>query len=219
LDCIGDRVPLNGFTGFSGGLDTKSDSTGIESIYSVHRGHEIMFHVSTMLPYFPKDTQQVERKRHLGNDVVLVIFKESPEDSFPAHTISSQFNHAFIIVQPESGGKYRIASANKFGVKPYGPFIPEGMLFERGLKLREFFLTKVVNAERAAMSAPDFRQRLAKTREILLRDVIDAFKKADGKYGIKMVRKIGEKLSARKTVLEKSLETGVIRQDEMPTLS
>jgi len=131
-----------------------------------------------MLPYFPKDPQQVERKRHLGNDVVLVIFKESSEDMFPAHRISSQFNHSFAIVQPvENGTKYRVAFSNKFGVKPYGPFISSNVVFERGPKFREFFLTKLINAERAAMHAPDFRQRLAKTRETLLRDISDSFKK------------------------------------------
>jgi len=51
-----------------------------------------MFHVSTLLPFFPDDPQQVERKRHLGNDVVLIIFREEPNEPFSPLTIRSQFN-------------------------------------------------------------------------------------------------------------------------------
>jgi hypothetical protein len=34
------------------------------------------FHVSTMLPFQPEDKQRVEKKRHIGNDIVVVVFKE-----------------------------------------------------------------------------------------------------------------------------------------------
>ncbi len=45
------------------------NTTGTHSVYTRFLGIEIMFHVSTLLPYFEKDKQQVERKRHIGNDV------------------------------------------------------------------------------------------------------------------------------------------------------
>lgn len=35
------------------------DTTGIHSIYTVYQGHELMFHVSTMLPYSKENKQQV----------------------------------------------------------------------------------------------------------------------------------------------------------------
>lgn len=92
LDCLGTRIPLKGFQGYAGGLDTKTDTTGTHSVHTTHQGFEVMFHVSTMLPYFPKDEQQVERKRHLGNDVVVIIFKESADDSFSPQNMASQFN-------------------------------------------------------------------------------------------------------------------------------
>ena len=55
----GDEVPLFGFDGFLGGLDNTSNLTGEASIYTNFAGHEIMYHVSTLLPYSPKDPQQV----------------------------------------------------------------------------------------------------------------------------------------------------------------
>ena len=36
-----------------------------------------MFHVAGFLPYYQHDQQQVERKRHIGNDVVVLVFKEN----------------------------------------------------------------------------------------------------------------------------------------------
>lgn len=34
-------------------------STGTHSLYTTYQDHEIMFHVSTMLPYTPNNQQQV----------------------------------------------------------------------------------------------------------------------------------------------------------------
>lgn len=37
-----------------------ADSTGTHSLYTTYQDYEIMFHVSTMLPYTPNNRQQVE---------------------------------------------------------------------------------------------------------------------------------------------------------------
>ena len=77
MDVIADRVTLRGFEGFRGGLDVKSNHTGKESYYTRLRdGREIMFHVSTLLPYLTNDKQQLQRKRHIGNDMVCIVFQE-----------------------------------------------------------------------------------------------------------------------------------------------
>lgn len=59
LELIGERVPLQGFDGFRGGLDTIKGQTGAESIHTDFEGREVMFHVSTMLPFTDGDSQQV----------------------------------------------------------------------------------------------------------------------------------------------------------------
>lgn len=63
--------------GFRGGLDTQYGQTGTESIYTHFRQNEIMFHVSTLLPFTVGDTQQLQRKRHIGNDIVAIVFQVS----------------------------------------------------------------------------------------------------------------------------------------------
>lgn len=57
-----------------------------------------MFHVSTLLPYNKNDHQQLERKRHIGNDIVAVVFQED-STPFAPDMIASNFLHAFIVVQ------------------------------------------------------------------------------------------------------------------------
>lgn len=48
-------------------------------------GHEIMFHVSTLLPFTPEQRQQVERKRHVGNDIVNIVFVDGLLDGAADH--------------------------------------------------------------------------------------------------------------------------------------
>ncbi len=43
---------------------------------------------------------QLERKRHLGNDLVVVIFREPGKEAFDVSQIHSQFNCVFIVVTP-----------------------------------------------------------------------------------------------------------------------
>ena len=59
-------------------------------------GYEIMYHISTLLPFFPDDLQQVERKRHLGNDVVNLIFNDGSL-LFDPSSIVTNFTRSFSI--------------------------------------------------------------------------------------------------------------------------
>lgn len=52
--------------------------------------------------FSPTQTPQLERKRHLGNDIVMFVFMdEGCKEPFDPSQIRSQFNHIFIVVQPE----------------------------------------------------------------------------------------------------------------------
>lgn len=85
--CKGLFCRLRHFCRFSG------DMTGKESYYTVYAGHEVMYHVSTMLPYSKDNPQQLERKRHIGNDIVNIIYTDDPSavDTFNPNCIRSQF--------------------------------------------------------------------------------------------------------------------------------
>lgn len=98
LALLGQRIPLKDHRGYRGGLDIQNGHTGEEAIYDVFKEREIMFHVSTMLPYRDNDPQQLQRKRHIGNDIVAVVFQEE-NTPFSPDMIASHFLHAFIVVQ------------------------------------------------------------------------------------------------------------------------
>jgi hypothetical protein len=78
LALMGEKITLKGFKGYTGGLDIKgarfalsvcalrvltwrhaADTTGVESVYTEFRNQRIMYHVSTLLPFYPRDEQQV----------------------------------------------------------------------------------------------------------------------------------------------------------------
>lgn len=75
-----------------------ANMTGSESVYTVYEGHEVMFHVSTLLPQ-SGDKQQVERKRHIGNDIVNIVFVDDPAQvlTFDPSLIKSQFTRILLL--------------------------------------------------------------------------------------------------------------------------
>ena len=72
---LGQKIQLADHKGYTGALDTQYGQTGEDSLYEVFHGREIMFHVSTLLPFTENDSQQLQRKRHIGNDIVAIVFQ------------------------------------------------------------------------------------------------------------------------------------------------
>ncbi len=75
MDMLGQRIVLAEHKGYKGGLDTTYGQTGESSLYEVFHNREVMFHVSTLLPHASTDAQQLQRKRHIGNDIVAIVFQ------------------------------------------------------------------------------------------------------------------------------------------------
>ena len=59
-----------------------------------------MFHVSTLLPHNELDKQQLEKKRHIGNDLVVIIYQDGDELYRPT-TLSSRQVQVVFLVKPE----------------------------------------------------------------------------------------------------------------------
>eukprot|EP01125_Pyxidicula_operculata_P019673 TRINITY_DN7140_c1_g2_i2.p1 TRINITY_DN7140_c1_g2~~TRINITY_DN7140_c1_g2_i2.p1 ORF type:complete len:627 (-),score=121.39 TRINITY_DN7140_c1_g2_i2:94-1974(-) len=174
LRTMGTKIKLRNWTTYSGGLDTSPKcSTGKHAIYTEWRNYCIMFHVSTMLPFSIDNPQQLSRKQHLGNDIVLIIFKEGNTPYSPT-TVASTFNHVIIVVQPvkiSGATHYRISVASKDTVPSFGPELPEPSVFRQGPMLREYLLTKMINGERAAYRSSKLSQKLLETRLGLLSNI------------------------------------------------
>lgn len=180
LDFIGQRIALKGFDKFSGGLDTTDNTTGAFSLYNVWNGNEIMFHVSTLLPYSSSNPQQVERKRHIGNDIVLIVFNEGVSKFVPS-TVLSQFIHVIIalsVAETDAHGhatSYHISVASQNGVPWFGPRLPRSGILPKNEVSFNFLMYKLINAELAAYRAPQFCTRLERAREMILSDMLTSY--------------------------------------------
>ncbi|XP_075343395.1 rap1 GTPase-activating protein 2-like isoform X4 [Odontesthes bonariensis] len=174
LQLLGDTVELQDFKGFRGGLDVSHGQTGSQSVYTVHREQEIMFHVSTKLPFTEGDAQQLQRKRHIGNDIVAVIFQEEATPFVP-DMIASNFLHAFVLVEQScsDGTTYKVSVTAREDVPPFGPPLPSPATFRKGPEFREFLLTKLINAELACYKSERFARLEERTRAALLDSLHD----------------------------------------------
>ncbi|XP_036832818.1 GTPase-activating Rap/Ran-GAP domain-like protein 3 isoform X4 [Oncorhynchus mykiss] len=174
LNLLGDTISLQGWAGYRGGLDTKNDTTGMNSIYTVYQGHELMFHVSTMLPYSKENKQQVERKRHIGNDIVTIVFQEGEDasPSFKPSMIRSHFTHIFALVRYNSqNDSYRLKIFSEESVPLFGPPLPSPPVFTDHQEFRDFLLVKLINGEKATLETPTFAQKRQRTLDMLIRSL------------------------------------------------
>ncbi|XP_076347527.1 GTPase-activating Rap/Ran-GAP domain-like protein 3 [Tachypleus tridentatus] len=175
LSLLGDRIRLKGWDKYRGGLDVKGDMTGKYSVHTVYEGHEIMFHVSTLLPFSKDNRQQVERKRHVGNDIVNIIFLDgSHEDhgSFKPSMIKSQFTHIFALVTYQKDDcSFRLSVFSDESVPLFGPTLPCPPIFYTTAEFREFLLVKLMNGEKAAFNTPTFAQKRERTLDMLIKDM------------------------------------------------
>ncbi|GAB1604461.1 signal-induced proliferation-associated 1-like protein 2 isoform X2 [Argonauta hians] len=174
LECIGNRVRLKGFEKYRGQLDNKMDSTGTHSIYATFNDYEIMFHVSTLLPFTPSNKQQLLRKRHIGNDIVTIVFQEPGALPFTPKSVRSHFQHVFLIVQVHNPNtpqvSYSVAVSRCKDVPPFGPPIPENT-FSKGPEFTNFLFAKVINGENAAHKSEKFKAMAGRTHQEYLRDL------------------------------------------------
>ncbi|XP_062329954.1 rap1 GTPase-activating protein 2a isoform X7 [Osmerus eperlanus] len=176
LSVLGDNIELHDFKGFRGGLDVSHGQTGSESVYTVFRQREIMFHVSTKLPFTEGDIQQLQRKRHIGNDIVAAVFQEEATPFVP-DMIASNFLHAYVLVQAENPctehTTYKVSVTAREDVPTFGPPLPNPAVFKKGPEFRDFLLTKLINAENACYKSDKFAKLEGRTRAALLDNLHD----------------------------------------------
>eukprot|EP00045_Choanoeca_perplexa_P013708 m.156182 g.156182 ORF g.156182 m.156182 type:complete len:862 (-) comp16433_c0_seq1:130-2715(-) len=199
-ELAGTKVELQGWAGFRGGLDVRSGSTGTHSYHTVEYGKEIMFHVSTLLPYSKDNQQQLERKRHLGNDICNIVYVDGELDDFDPSNIKSQFNHVFVLVQRLPNSSYKVKVFIKRSVPEFGPPLPNPAIFTEPDLLRRFLLVKLLNGEKAALSSPQatFAKKKARTLQALIDSI---YQEAQSGRMLVAVSKMGRSKSKRASKL------------------
>uniref|UniRef100_A0A452VB59 Tuberin n=1 Tax=Ursus maritimus TaxID=29073 RepID=A0A452VB59_URSMA len=90
-DCQPDKVYL-------GGLDVCGEDG--QFTYCWHDDiMQAVFHIATLMPTKDVDKHRCDKKRHLGNDFVSIVYNDSGED-FKLGTIRGQFNFVHVIISP-----------------------------------------------------------------------------------------------------------------------
>ncbi|KAF2688444.1 hypothetical protein K458DRAFT_292670 [Lentithecium fluviatile CBS 122367] len=118
---LGTLCPLKGAKFNTGGLDTRDNMDGEFTYCWRDRCIELVFHITTMMPTNRDDDMTYpNKKRHIGNDFVNIIFNDSGLpynfDTFP-----SAFNYVHIVISPESRASFvrRRGNANPDGKDRY----------------------------------------------------------------------------------------------------
>jgi hypothetical protein len=93
---------------YTGGLDISEDLDGACALSFEDEGSQIAFHVTTLMPNSDADPACTSKKRHIGNDYVLIVFNESGRD-YEFRTVASQFNFVNFVVVPLQGAGGRMA--------------------------------------------------------------------------------------------------------------
>ncbi|XP_072838442.2 tuberin isoform X1 [Pogona vitticeps] len=90
-DCQPDKIYL-------GGLDVCGEDG--QFTYCWHDDiMQAIFHIATLMPTKDLDKYRCDKKRHLGNDFVSIIYNDSGED-FKLGTIKGQFNFVHVVIKP-----------------------------------------------------------------------------------------------------------------------
>jgi RAP1 GTPase activating protein 1 len=58
-----------------------------------------MFHVSSLLPQSDINEQQLAKKRHIGNDIVLLVFQEYGSNAYQPDSVASKYITVIVIVR------------------------------------------------------------------------------------------------------------------------
>ena len=185
LDLLGPRFPMLNYSGFSGGLPTNDPSTS--AIVTKLANFPVVFHVAPYMKYVVDDPQHLQRKRHIGNDVAVVIFKQTPEPLNVASIFRSQFIHVIVIVEIDEEASrsnglvhYRIAVASRSGCHSFAPLIPFGPI-PADDSISAFLLHKLINSERSATFVPAFFQRIHHASASIFKTRLGPYLRADRK--------------------------------------
>ncbi|KAF7532533.1 hypothetical protein G7Z17_g13631 [Cylindrodendrum hubeiense] len=106
LNNLGTLTKLKGATFNTHGLDREFDSDGQYTFCWRDRVTEIVFHVTTQMPTnLERDPRSNNKKRHIGNDFVNIVFNDSGLP-FKFDTFPGDFNFVHIVITPASRASF-----------------------------------------------------------------------------------------------------------------
>eukprot|EP01119_Soliformovum_irregulare_P013800 TRINITY_DN3709_c1_g1_i6.p1 TRINITY_DN3709_c1_g1~~TRINITY_DN3709_c1_g1_i6.p1 ORF type:complete len:483 (-),score=154.51 TRINITY_DN3709_c1_g1_i6:222-1670(-) len=117
---------------YVGGLDPDDHADGEYCLVYKDITHQVVFHVATLMPNLPSDKAFTNKKRHIGNDNVIIIYSDS-KSSYNQDTITGQFNFVNIVIYPLEKGFYQLEVKKKAEVPDFGPITSIRIVTEEAL--------------------------------------------------------------------------------------
>jgi len=93
-------------TVYMGGLDPRDD--GHFAYIWQDDAMQVVYHTATLMPNSEKDLQFNKKKRHIGNDYVMIVYNASGRP-YTIGTVKGQFIYAAIVVEPLDFNTNRIS--------------------------------------------------------------------------------------------------------------
>ncbi|KAF9526068.1 hypothetical protein CPB83DRAFT_506716 [Crepidotus variabilis] len=110
LEGIGRLINLRGqMDVYAGGLDPDEDGEYAYAWWDDIR--QILYHTATMMPNKAHDPQCNNKKRHIGNDYVRIVWNDSGQ-RYSFDTLKTQFQFVNIVIEPHSVGTIAAFSNN-----------------------------------------------------------------------------------------------------------
>ncbi|KAI6030287.1 hypothetical protein EDC04DRAFT_2923266 [Pisolithus marmoratus] len=122
LEGIGRLINLRGQVDvYAGGLTPDEDG---EYAYAWWDDiAQILYHTATMMPNVPDDEYCVNKKRHIGNDYVRIVWNDSGRP-YRFDTLATQFQFVNIVIEPHSQGAIAAFSNFRYSAIPSAQPIP-----------------------------------------------------------------------------------------------
>jgi hypothetical protein len=168
---LGTLIRLQGATFNTQGLDREYDADGQYTYCWRDRSTELVYHITTMMPTdLANDSYCINKKRHIGNDFVNVIWNDSGEP-FDFNTFPSQFNYVYIVITPELRASFTnqrqpsepSASVN---VSPVASSGINGNHEQPSMAMKLFYRVQVVSAAGFPSISPAAETKLVSARAL-----------------------------------------------------
>lgn len=110
LEGIGRLIDLRGqMDVYAGGLDPDEDGEYAYAWWDDNS--QVLYHTATLMPTDPHDKYSSKKKRHIGNDLVRIVWNDSGLP-YRFDTLATQFQFVNVVIEPHSKGVIAAFSDN-----------------------------------------------------------------------------------------------------------
>ncbi|MDP2436547.1 MAG: GTPase-activating protein, partial [archaeon] len=116
LSFLGDKVPIDTPDVYTGGLSSADSAHILHSIHATRPDVQIMYHVNSWI--LPQPTAQdtiFRRKRHIGNDSIVIVFNKS-NSPFDPSIIKSQYIQCYFVIEKQKPSDIQRAQLPAFSL-------------------------------------------------------------------------------------------------------